>query len=150
MRNADAPDPLVTLAQPHASRQTTNDDRLSHLRHDPESPMFLDRFVPFLHAPDIRPPRPVTQLPAQLLEFLFRPYRVHFHAAVIQITGIARQSQAGRRPLREVPKPNTLHAPAYDPSPRSFVIATHPAKSISRAVGRPARSSHLHPPRILT
>src|ERR1022692_2683854 len=107
-------------------------------RHNPKSPVVLHRSLLFLHAPHIRPPRPVSQLPGELLQLLLWPHGVHLHPPIVQVAGIACQPQTRRRPLGEVPEPDPLYAPTHQPSPRILLLSSaHARKHITRGGAGP-------------
>src|SRR6185437_16595304 len=69
---------------------------------------------------DVAPARTGMQGAREFREGSFVAGRVHFHAAVIQIAGVAGQAEALRMLLGEVSESDSLYVAANEPAPREF------------------------------
>lgn len=83
---------------------------------DTESGMLQYRRLLFFHATYIAPKRTAMQASGEFVETGRQTYRVHFDAAVVQITGITGKSELRGCALGEVAITHALHASAHPPA----------------------------------
>src|SRR5215831_11246203 len=71
----------------------------------------------FFETLHIGPLGAAAQHTGELRQLLVGPGGINFHAAIVQIAGIAGQTQTGGGPLREIAEPHTLNAASDEPAP---------------------------------